>query len=203
MSEDLQALLERIRSEGVEKADAEAKAIVNAAKAEAEAIRKAAADDAARIRAEAKNDAAGFASNAEATVRQAMRDVRIQLADDLQGLVVSFLGKGVAKAMADESVLRPLVAAAVKAYIDGGDKGVEVALGGSAAKMAEALKAEIAAQAGAGGVAVEASPAFPDGFTVRIDGGRVEQCFTTEAVTEALTRLLRPELAKLAVAAEP
>ena len=59
------------------------------------------------------------------------------------------------------------------------------------------MKAALAAKAANGGIAVEASPAFPNGFTIKLDGGRVEQCFTADAISDALGRLLRPELAAL------
>ena len=47
MAEELQQLLEKIQHDGVEKANAEAAAIISKAKAEAEACKKAAAEEAA------------------------------------------------------------------------------------------------------------------------------------------------------------
>lgn len=197
MSEELQSLLDRIRSEGVGKAEAEAKGIIDAAKKEAAEIRAKAEADAAATREAAKRDAADFAARADATVRQSMRDVKLQLAADLQAQAEAFVADGVKGAFADEKAVSGWVAKAVDAYLAQGGNGVEVALGGDASKMAAAVKAALAAKAANGGVNVTTSPAFPDGFTIRLDGGRVEQCFTAEAVTEALGRLLRPELAAL------
>ena len=197
MSEDLQALLDRIRSDGVEKAAAEAKSITDAARKEAEAIRQAARDDAAKTREEAKRDAADFAAHAEATVKQAMRDVKLQLAADLQRQVTDLLAADVKAAFADKARVSEWVAKAVDAYLREGEGGIAVELGGSAAAMAESLRGALAAKAAAGGVEVTGSPAFPEGFTLRLDGGRVEQCFTAQAVTDALSRLLRPELAAM------
>lgn len=196
MADELQALLDRIRSEGVEKAGAEAKSITDKARAEAADIRKAAEADAEKLRAEAKRDADAFAARAKATVAQAMRDARLQLAEDLQHLAVKFLQADVKAAFSDGATLKSLISMAVEAYLKDGEKGVEIKLGGSAAALAAAVKGEIAAKA-AQGVAVTESPAFPEGFTIKTDGGRVEQCFTAEAVTDALARLLRPELAAL------
>lgn len=197
MSEELQSLLDRIRNEGVEKAGAEARDIVEAAKKEAAAIRAAAEEDAAKTKAAAQSEANAFAARAEATVRQAMRDAKLQLAAELEKQVSAFVSKGVKGALADEAAVSAWITKAVDGYLAQGEKGIEVALGGDAAKMAASVKAALAAKAAAGGIAVEASPAFPDGFTIRLDGGRVEQCFTAEAISDALGRLLRPELAAL------
>lgn len=197
MSEELQSLLSRIKSDGIDKANAEAKAIVDEARKQAADIRAKAAEDAAKARKEAEADAAAFRGRAEATVRQAMRDVKLQLAAELEKQVADFIAGGVKGAFADTASVTAWIGKAVDGYLSQGEKGIEVALGGDAAAMASEVKAALARKAASDGIAVTASPAFPDGFTVRLDGGRVEQCFTAEAVTDALSRLLRPELAAL------
>ena len=198
MTEDLQQLLDRIRKEGVEKAEAEAKAIVEAARKEAaETVAKAKAD-ADTIRRDAEKDAKAFEMRAEQQVRQAVRDVNLQVAQDLEKKVVALLGDDVKAAMADREGVAKWVCDAIAAYLKGGEKGVEVELGGQAAGWADAIRAQLRSQAGAGdGVRVTGSPSFPEGFTIRLAGGRVEQCFTAEAVTDALARLLRPQIAEL------
>ena len=197
MSEELQSLLDKIKSDGIGKAEAEAKAIVDAAKKEAADIRAKAEAAAEKSREQSKREAADFAARAEATVRQAMRDVKLQLASDLQAQVSDFIAAGVKGALADEGAVSAWISKAVDGYLAQGEKGIAVALGGDAAKMASAVKAALAAKAANGGIAVEASPAFPNGFTIKLDGGRVEQCFTADAISDALGRLLRPELAAL------
>ena len=197
MSEELQSLLDKIKSDGIGKAEAEAKSIVDAAKKEAAEIRAKAEAAAEKSREQSKREAADFAARAEATVRQAMRDVKLQLASDLQAQVADFISAGVKGALADEGAVSAWISKAVDGYLAQGEKGIAVALGGDAAKMASAVKAALAAKAANGGIAVEASPAFPNGFTIKLDGGRVEQCFTADAISDALGRLLRPELAAL------
>lgn len=197
MSEELQSLLDRIRDEGVNKARDEAEAILADARKEAAAIKASAEKDAAETIAAAKAEARAFETRAEATVRQAMRDVKLQLAAELQKQVDAFVASGVGGAFANEGDVCAWIGKAVDAYLAQGENGIEVALGGNAAKMAAAVKSALAAKAANGGIAVEASPAFPDGFTIRLDGGRVEQCFTAAAVSAALSRLMRPALAAL------
>lgn len=197
MADELQALLNRIKSEGLERAEAEAKSIIEAAQKEAANIRKAAEEEAEKLRAEAKRDAAAFSSRAEATVGQAVRDVKLQLAEDLQRLVVAFLASDVKREFSDADSLKSWISKAVDTYLAKGERAIEIELGASAAPIAAKLLEELNAKAGADGIKVVDSPAFADGFTIRTDGGRVEQCFTADAVTDALARLLRPELAAL------
>ena len=196
MTEDLQQLLDRIRREGVEKAQAEAKAIVDAARKEAADITAKAKADAEALRKDAEKDAKAFESRAEQQVRQAVRDVNLQVAQDLEKVVMSLLNKDVKAAMSDGATLTQWISQAVSAYLKGGEKEIEVELGGSAAAQVAALQKELRAAA-AEGVKVTGSSAFPEGFTIRLAGGRVEQCFTADAVTDALARLLRPQVAAL------
>ena len=197
MSEELQSLLDKIRHEGVEKAKSEAEAILADARREADAVKAAAETEAAKTIASAKADAKAFEARAEATVRQAMRDVKLQLAAELEKQVEAFVSAGVKKAFASGDNVGAWITKAVDAYLAQGEKGMAIALGGDCAKMAESVMAALAAKASSGGIEVEASPAFPDGFTIKLDGGRVEQCFTADAVAAALSRLMRPGLADL------
>ena len=198
MTEDLQQLLDRIRHEGVEKAEAEAKAIVEAARKEAAEITARAKAEAEATRRDAEKDAKSFAVRAEQQVRQSVRDVNLQVAQDLEKLVVGLLGDDVKGAMADREAVSKWIGQAVDAYLKGGEKGIEVELGGKAAEWTDAIRAQLRVRAKAvEGIRVEGSSAFPDGFTIRLAGGRVEQCFTTEAVTDALASLLRPQIAEL------
>lgn len=197
MSEELNSLLARIKNEGIEKAEAESKAIIESAKAQAAKICEKAEADAAEKRAAAERDAAAFQSRAEATVRQAMRDVKLQLATELEKKVDDFISLGVKKALSNTESVTDWVSKAVDSYLAQGEKGIEITLGGDVAKMADAVRSAIAKKAEQGGIEFESSPAFPNGFTVKLDNGRVEQCFTQDAITDALSRLLRPELADL------
>ncbi len=196
MTEDLQQLLDRIRKEGVEKAESEAKAIVEAARKEATETIAKAKTEAEGMRRAAEKDAKAFEQRAEQQVRQAVRDVNLQVAQDLENQVVNLLGDDVKGALADRENVAKWVSQAVDAYLRDGEKGIEVELGGKAAEWTDELRAQFRAKAG-DGIRVEGSPAFPEGFTIRLAGGRVEQCFTAEAVTDALARLLRPQIAEL------
>ena len=84
MAEELQSLLDKINEEGVRKAEAQRSEIIAAAEAEAKAIRAKAAEEAGAIVKEAKEEAAGLQARAESAVRQAARDILLELQSELQ-----------------------------------------------------------------------------------------------------------------------
>ena len=189
MAEELQQLLEKIQRDGVDKANAEAAAIVAKAKEEANALVKKAQEDAAAAEAKGKADAEAYAARARETINQAARDTVLKVKDDVTKLLTQLLAQNVSAALATEAV--PLAAAAVKELVTG--SGAEVA---TSAKLVDALRAQLAAQA-QNGVKVVADEMTGTGFTVKLDNGRVEHDFTDAAISEALAQRLRPDLAAL------
>ena len=190
MAEELQQLLEKIQRDGVDKANAEAAAIVAKAKAEADALVKKAQEDAAAAEAKGKADAEAYAARARETIAQAARDTVLKVKDDVTKLLTKLLAQDVTDALATEAV--PIAAAAVKELVSG-SAAAEVA---APAKLVEALRAQLAAQA-QGGVKVVADEMTGAGFTVKLDNGRVEHDFTDAAIANALAQRLRADLAEL------
>ena len=189
MAEELQQLLEKIQRDGVDKANAEAAAIVAKAKAEAEALVKKAQEDAAAAEAKGKADAEAYAARARETIAQAARDTVLKVKEDVTKLLTQLLAQDVSAALATEAV--PLAAAAVKELVTG--SGAEVA---ASAKLVDVLRAQLAAQA-QNGVKVVAAEMTGAGFTVKLDNGRVEHDFTDAAIAGALAQRLRADLAAL------
>ena len=189
MAEELQQLLEKIQRDGVDKANAEAAAIIAKAKTEADALVKKAQEDAAAAEAKGKADAEAYAARARETISQAARDTVLKVREDVTKLLTKLLAQDVSAALATEAV--PLAAAAVKELVTG--SGAEVA---ASAKLVDALRAQLAAQA-QNGVKVVADEMTGAGFTVKLDNGRVEHDFTDAAISEALAQRLRADLANL------
>ena len=190
MAEELQNLLEKIKRDGVEKANAEAAAIVAKAKSEAAAIVKTAQDEAAAAKTAAAEDAKESAARAEETIRQAARDTILKIEQAVTSLLTKVLTTNVDAALADPAVAVPIAASAVQALV-AGDASAEVTAN---AKLAEALRAQLAARANITVVTDEDAQA---GFSVRLDNGRVEHDFTGPTVAAALAARLRSDLAKL------
>lgn len=189
MSEDLQNLLEKINREGVEKAEAAAGEIIAKAKAEAAAIVKSAEEAAAKAKAEAEAAASDYAKRAEETIRQAARDTEISIENAITAKLVGLLAKDVKATLADPETVKEIAAKVVSGFVTTGE--IEVS---AAEEIAAALKARLAAEKN---ITIVTDEALGTGFSVKLDGGRVEHSFTGSAVAEELAKRLRSDLAKL------
>ena len=185
--EELQSILEKINREGVEKAEAEAARIVDAAKKEAEALLRDAREAAAKEKAEAERESADSARRAEETIRQAARDIIISVRDSVTALLEKLLAKDVDLALSDDSTAAGLASEAVRELVGPG----EISAG---PKLVAALQAKLASN---GDFTVVMDKDAGTGFRVRLDGGRVEHDFTGETIARELSKRLRPDLAKL------
>ena len=189
MAEELQQLLEKIQRDGVDKANAEAKAILDKANAEAKAIVEKANAEAAAATAKAEADAKAYAERANKTISQAARDTVMEVKNGVNRFFDGLLAQDVKAALADNAAA--LAADAIKALSAGTDAQVA-----ANAQLAEALRAQFAASA-ANGVQVVTDESVGTGFSVRLDGGRVEHDFSEKAITAALAKRLRPDLARI------
>ena len=187
MAEELQSLIEKINRDGVEKANAEAARIVAAANEKAAAKLAEAEETAKRTIDGAKLKAAEDAKRAEKAIAQAARDAALKVRDAIASLLEGLLRKDVEAALADPATASAIAGDAVKELVGDG----EISAG---PKLVDALKAQLAA-----------SPSFKvildesvgSGFTVKLDGGRVEHDFTGATVAAELAKRLRPDIAKL------
>ena len=187
MAEELQSLIEKINRDGVEKANAEAERIVSAAKEQAAALLKSAKDEAAKQAADAAKKADESAAHAQETMKQAARDAIKSVQDAVQKALEKLLTADVEAALADPATATAVVGDAVRELVGTG----EVTAG---PKIASALKAQLAAQPN---FTVVLDETLGAGFTVKLDGGRVEYDFTAATIAAELSKRLRPDLAKL------
>lgn len=193
MAEELQSLIEKINRDGVEKATAEAEKIVSAAKEQAAAIVKAARDEAARYAVAAEADAKASAERAQETLRQAARDAVISVEGSVTRLLEKILVANVNAALSDPATAASIAGEAVRDIVTSGEIS-------AAPKIAEALKAQLAAKAN---FSVVMDETHGSGFNVKLDGGRVEHDFTGATVAAELAKRLRPDLAALMKESQP
>jgi V/A-type H+/Na+-transporting ATPase subunit E len=192
MTQDLQQLLEKINTEGVEKANIEAAKIIDQATLQAKALVDAATREATKKVATAKQESDAFERRAEETIRQAARDTLLNVEKALTDMLCALLLKEVKTTMNTPALVSQLASEAVRAYITG-KGGVDVA---TSAALADALRATLATEA-ANGVTVVTDTLIGSGFKVRLANGRIEHDFSGGAVADALAKNLRPKLAAL------
>ena len=185
--DDLQSLLEKINREGVEKAEATAKKILEDAKAKAGALLSDVRAEAAKAKADAEKAAADYQVRAAETVKQAARDTILKIEASVTALLEKVLVEAGDRPLADEATVKTLVTDAIKGVTGAAEVAVPT-------QLAAALKAQLASE---GAITVVTDDTFGTGFSVKTDGGRVESAFTADVIAAELAKRLRPDLAAL------
>lgn len=188
--EDLEMLLGKIRKEGIDQAEAEGAALIQRAREQADEIIRKAQDDAQKTLAQAKSEAEMLTSGGEATLKQAARDVLLSLEQNITDLILRTLAKEVDAALIDPTAIAALVATVVKAELKDGEAAKIVV----PETILETVCAKLAKQPE---LTIITDHRMGTGFKVYRNAGRIEHDFSGVAVTDALGKLLRPQLAAL------
>ena len=196
MAEDLQYLMERIQKDAVDKAENEAAAIIAKAKEKAADIVKAAETEASARLEKADKDAEAFTQRSERTLEQSARDLLLSVGKNLEKMIMDLLNLEVEKSL-DESTVKSMLLTVAKSYTSD----IEVDFSDAdARKLSSFVMGEFAKQLSAG-VKVESDKGVKFGFRINLDGGKVTHEFTEAAMADALSALLRPQLARVVNAA--
>ena len=196
MPEDLQYLMERIQKDAVDKAENEAAAIIAKAKEKAADIVKAAETEASARLEKADKDAEAFTERSERTLEQSARDLLLSVGKNLEKMIMDLLNLEVEKSL-DESTVKSMLLTVAKSYTSD----IEVDFSDAdARKLSSFVMGEFAKQLSAG-VKVESDKGVKFGLRIKLDGGKVTHEFTEAAMADALSALLRPQLARVVNAA--
>lgn len=194
MSESLQNLIDRIQQDGVEKAEAQARAIVEEARLKAEALVKKAEADAASLMAQAQRDAELFTERSIRAIGQAARDVVIAVERAVSTMLERTLQAEVDAALTTETVSR-MIEAAVAAYAASGQNRIDILLEPEQQRAVLALVRSRFASLLQKGVEIRTDGGVVSGFRAVLVDRHVEHDFTGESITMALSQVLRPHQA--------
>lgn len=203
MADAMAALLERIRTEAVDKGRSEAETLVQAAKDQARAIRARAEEEAEALRQAAREDAERWRRQSEQALRHAARDLLLTLRASIQELFVAVVEEEVERTLDRDVLVRMLER--VAGYCAGSPRENELSIILSP-KDKEALAGfflrkfrEELMQ----GVEIRADADILKGFRLGARDGHMYIDFTSQAIAESLAQLVRPALAEhLAAAAQ-
>lgn len=196
MAEELQSLLDKINEEGVKKAEAEAAKIVAAAHAEAKEILAAAQSEAAAAVKAAGEQAEALEKRAESAIRQAARDILLELRNELTRRLQRAVS-GASEAALTPEFMAGLIRELAAKFAAAPDAQITVL---TAAKDTAALDAALR---GALKSDLRSAPKlFADagikgGMEVSFRDGEAYFDFTAEAVTELVAAYIGPRLAAL------
>ena len=198
MAEQLQSLLERIQKDGIEKADAEATRILEQANEQARKIVSDAQAKAAEMIKKAETDSQAYQQRSRKALEQAARDVVLYVRDAIDETLKKLVSKEVTQSLTPER-LGKLIETVVKAYAQSGQTTgrLDVLLNPDQQKAVREYFMGKLSQSMKQGLEIEGRDDIVSGFRVSVEGGRIQHDFSGEAITEAISALLRPELARI------
>ena len=195
MAEDIQGLLNRIQSEGIEKAEAEKKLILDSAKQQAEEILAKAKADADEIIKAANADAAVSERRGKAAIQQAARDTLLALQNDFQKRLESIVHDTLGAALTPEVMAQIVLKMAEKYLSQNDNAGIEILLSKEDAAVLESgLKAGLLADLKAK-PEIHLSSNISSGLKIGVKGSDLFFDFSDDALTEVICDFAGPKLA--------
>lgn len=201
MEVQLQELVDRIKKDGVESADAKAREIIRNAESKAAAILDTARKEAAELAKKAGDEAARSEKAAVSAISQASRNVILSFRDGITRELDSLVKSETAKAY-DASVLKELLPVVVKNWTTNGKADdISVLLSPSdSSKLESAMKAALKDEL-AKGLVIGTDSSLSGGFRIGSKDGSAYYDFSADAVAELLSAYLNPRVAGILKAA--
>ena len=197
MEIQLQELIEQIKKEGAEVAEAEAKAIVEEAKTEAEKIIADAKAEADKILSLAKAETERMTKSSEEAIRQAGRNLLISFREGVTRELKAIVGENVASVYSSDA-FAGLVIGIVEGWANKPDaEDIEVILNTQDLnKLEETLLAALKEKM-LKGITLKANDNFDGGFRIAVNDGGAYYDYSAEAVVEMLSNYLSPKVTEL------
>jgi V/A-type H+-transporting ATPase subunit E len=193
MEVQLQEIIEKIKREGLDKAQVDAQATKDQAQKEATRILAQAQEEAAQIRAKGKQDAERFEESAKAALVQAARDVTLSVKKSIESQFARLAAEAV-KENYSPKVIEDAILAVIKAWGEAPAGAVVQVDQKSATKVMAALQGKLK-DAAKKELSIAASPAVSLGF--RIQEGGAYYDFGAEAIAKALATFVNPAVAAI------
>ena len=198
MEEQLQSLLDRIRREGVDRAEAEAASIVDEAKERARRVVAEAEAEADGLRRQGEADAAASRERAEKALEQAGRDFLLALQARIESVLRESLRDTVESALTPDVVGEMLVRLAdAYAAHDMNESRVDVLLSPEDRERLAALVMQKYRDLANQGLTLRADDRLDKGFKVSFVDDNLYHDFSLTALAEALAPVLKPPLGEI------
>lgn len=197
MAEELQGLLDRIRKDGLEKAEEEAKAIIEAANKKAVEIKKTAEAEAAEKLDAAQEEAAKLEQRSISAIEHAARDIVLSVGDAVQQAFETLANHHISEALTGEQFAK-LVHEVIQTYIKQEDKaGIEVLLSQTQQEEVANYLNQVMHKELREGITIQSTRGVISGFSVVLRDQGVEHDFRGKTLTDAFLELLRPQLGEI------
>ena len=200
MEKKLQELTEKIYSEGVEKANAEAKAILDSAKKDSDNMISKAKAESEKIIAESKKKAEEIIRNGQSEMKlasnQAVSEVKQKLTDIISSKAASV---SVEPAFSDSGFLKNLIETSVKNFFADTSKGMDIELllpESERSDLNKFLSSDVKKQLDAG-LKISFDADIEKGFKIGPADGSYKLSFTEKDFENFFKKYLRPKTVEL------
>jgi V/A-type H+-transporting ATPase subunit E len=195
MADELQALLDRIDRDGIQRGEAEKEKIVAEAKIQAAAIVDEAQKKATKMVADAKAETEMMRQKSEEAMRQSGRQILLEVRNELQSRVQGAVSS-LLKVELHPNTVAEIIMTLCTNYLEkqGNEENLAVLVpAGQLEALASAVKAKLAENLRER-VSLAPSKALANGFKLSFSGSDVLYDFSDEALTEAIAAHLSPTL---------
>lgn len=197
MEVQLNELIEQIKKEGVDAAEAEAKNIIDAAKAEAQAIIANAKEQAEKILANAKIENERMVKSSEDAIRQAGRNLLISFRESVARELKAITENSVNKAFSSEDLVGIILKSVEEWTAKPDVENIAVILNEKDLRALEDLLLAGIKDRMLKGITLKASDSFDGGFRISANNGNVYYDYSSEAVVDMLSNYLSPKITEL------
>jgi len=202
MEMQLQELIEKIKKDGVEAAEAEAQTILKSANEKAEKIIADAKEQAEKLMLDAKQQNERTVKSGEDAIRQAGRNLLISFRESVTKELEAILNNGVLEAYSPKN-LTELIIKVVEAWAKNTEASdISIILNSNDLKEVEGTLLSALKEKMLQGVTLKANDNFDGGFRIAVNQGQAYYDFSAEAVTDMLSAYLSPKVSALLKEAE-
>ena len=202
MEIQLQELIEQIKKDGVQAAEAEAKSIVDAAKEEAEKIVAQAKARADKMLADAKAETDRIVKSGEDAIRQAGRNLMISFRGSVTKELDAMIGENVA-AVYSSSDFAKLILSTVEAWASKPDaEDLTVILSDADLRALEDTLLAGMKERLIKGVTLKSNDRMDGGFRIAVNQSGAYYDYSAEAIVDMLSSYLSPKVTALLKEAE-
>ena len=197
MEIQLKEIIDQIKKDGVEAAEAEAQAILNAANEEAEKIILNAKKESERILQDAKKENERMVKSSEDAIRQAARNLLISFRESVARELKAIIRENT-DAVYSSDAFAGLIISVVEGWAKNPDaEDVSVILNTQdLERLEKTLLAELKEKT-LKGVTLKANDNFDGGFRIVVNNGSAYYDYSEEAVVDMLSNYLSPKVTEI------
>ncbi len=197
MAEELQHLLDKIHAEAVDKGRKEAEDIVSSARQKAAALVEEAEKKAENRLEQAAKDAEAYTQRSAKTLEQAARDLLISVGQGVENILADVVAEAVEENLSPDIIEKMLMAMAESCARQARESRLELLCSPEDKQELVKFLAAKYRERMVQGIDLHADSGISKGFKISIVEDHVYHDFTKEAIAEALTQFLRPDLAEM------